>query len=244
MTRWSELSWTEVAEQVARTPFVLLPFGAVEEHGPHLPLGTDVYAAAGLASRIAERADLIELPVMPYGQVWSLEHFDGSLSVSDATLVQLVVEIAAGLKRAGVRGIVLFSAHLGNAAALKKAGRALAEAGGLPAIALTYPGLSAVAAQVRESAESHPGIMHADELETSIMLALEPERVRMDRAVAEYPAYPEHFDVAAIRWDEVSRTGVFGDPTVATAEKGEQLVEHVVATAVRLIASWKSEVGG
>lgn len=242
MTRWLDLSWPEVTDAVSRQPFALLPFGAVEEHGPHLPLGTDVFAANGLAERIAERADLLELPVMPYGQVWSLEHFDGSLSVSDATLVQLVVELAGGLRRVGVQGLVLLSAHLGNAAALKKATRALEESGGLPAIALTYPGLSAVAAEVRERPESHPSIMHADELETSIMLALDPDRVRMDQAVAEYPDYPAHFDVAAVRWDTVSRTGVFGDATAATRDKGEQIVDRVVDAATRLIDSWKKEV--
>ena len=242
MTAWSDLSWPEVAATVARQPFALLPFGAVEEHGPHLPLGTDAYAARELAALIADRADLLELPVMPYGQVWSLEHFDGSLSVSDATLVQLVVELAGGLERAGIRGLVLLSAHLGNAAALKKATRVLEERGGIPAIALTYPGLAAVSARVREAPESHPAIMHADELETSIMLALAPEHVRMDRAVAEYPDYPAHFDVAAIRWSEVSDTGVFGDATAASAQKGQQIVHHVVETATHLIASWKAEV--
>jgi creatinine amidohydrolase len=242
MTRWDELSWPEVQETVACTPWALLPFGAIEEHGPHLPLGTDALVAGSLASRIAEAADLLELPVMPYGQVWSLEHFDGSLSVDDATLVALVLGVADGLQRAGVKGLVLLSAHLGNAAALKRATRALEERGGLPAIALTYPGLAAAAAQVRQAPESHPAIMHADELETSIMLALHPAAVAMDRAVAEYPEYPAHFDVGAVRWDTVSETGVFGDATAATTEKGELIVTHVVDTAVAIIDGWKREV--
>lgn len=240
--RWQDLSWPELADAVRERPVALLSFGAVEEHGPHLPLGTDVLAAAGLASRIAEAAELIELPVMPYGQVWSLEHFPGSLSVADETLVALVISVASGLERVGVRGLVLLSAHLGNAAALKKAVRLLEERAGLPAIALTYPGLAQVAATVRESPESHPSIMHADELETSILLELAPEAVRMDRAVAEYPRYPGHFDVAAVRWHEVSVSGVFGDPTSATAAKGRTIVEHVVATAAGLITDWKANL--
>lgn len=242
MTRWQELTWPEVRDTVARTPYALLPFGAIEEHGPHLPLGTDALIAGSLAGRIAAAADLIELPVMPYGQVWSLEHFDGSLSVSDDTLVSLVLGVAEGLRRTGIRGLVLLSAHLGNAAALKKATRALEERGGLPAIALTYPGLAAVAAQVRQAPESHPAIMHADELETSVMLALHPEEVTMERAVSEYPAYPPHFDVGAVRWHTVSRSGVFGDATAATAHKGEVIVDHVVATAVSIINGWKKEL--
>jgi creatinine amidohydrolase len=81
--------------------------------------------------------------------------------------------------------------------------------------------------------------MHADELETSIMLALRDDVVRMDRAVTEYPDYPAHFDVAPVRWDTISETGVFGDATAATAEKGRRIVDHVMATAVRLITAWK-----
>ena len=184
MVRWQDLTWPEVGRTVSETPIALLPFGAIEEHGPHLPLGTDALAAGSLASLICDAADVIELPVMPYGQVWSLEHFDGSLSVSDDTLISLVLELAQGLERVGVKGLVLLSAHLGNAAALKKASRALEERGGIPALVLTYPGLSAVAREVREAPESHPAIMHADELETSIMLALHPDQVRMDDAVA------------------------------------------------------------
>jgi creatinine amidohydrolase len=239
MVRWNDLTWPEVHDAVAATPFVLLALGAVEEHGPHLPLGTDTFAAEAFSGRIAEAAGLIELPVLPYGQVWSLEHFDGSLSISDETLVALITEIAGGLERVGVKGLVLYSAHLGNTAAMKKAARALEEAGGLPAISMAYPGLAAVSAQVRESAQSHPTIMHADELETSILLALRGDVVHMDRAVAEYPEFPSHFDSAPVRWDTVTTSGVFGDATVATAAKGELIVDHVVQTAAAIITDWK-----
>jgi creatinine amidohydrolase len=239
MVRWNDLTWPEVQDAVAATPFVLLALGAVEEHGPHLPLGTDTFAAEAFSSRIADAAGLIELPVLPYGQVWSLEHFDGSLSISDETLVSLITEVAGGLERVGVKGLVLYSAHLGNTVAMKKATRALEEAGGLPAISMAYPGLAAVAAQVRESAESHPSIMHADELETSILLAIRGDVVHMDRAVAEYPDLPSYFDSAPVRWDTVTTSGVFGDATVATAAKGELVVDHVVRTAAAIITEWK-----
>ena len=239
MVRWTDLTWPEVQDAVAATPFALLSLGAVEEHGPHLPLGTDTFAAEAFSGRIAEAAGLIELPVLPYGQVWSLEHFDGSLSISDETLVALITEIAGGLERVGVKGLVLYSAHLGNTAAMKKATRALEERGGLPAISMAYPGLAAVSAQVRESAQSHPTIMHADELETSILLALRGDVVHMDRAVAEYPEFPSYFDSAPVRWDTVKTSGVFGDATVATAAKGELIVDHVVRTAAAIITEWK-----
>ncbi len=242
MTRWNDLTWPEVRDAVAGTPWALLCLGAVEEHGPHLPLGTDTYAAEGFAPRLAAAADLIELPVLPFGQVWSLERFDGSLSVSDETLVALVVELADGLRRNGVRGLVLFSAHLGNVAAMRKATRRLAEDGGLPALAMAYPGLAEIAAEVRTTPTSHPAIVHADEIETSVLLALRPDVVRMDQAVREYPHYPEHFDHAAVRWDTVSASGVFGDATAATARTGERVVDHVVDTAARIVRTWKESL--
>lgn len=242
MTKWNDLTWPDVADAVEQTPWALLTFGAVEEHGPHLPLGTDTYAAEQLSSLIADAAGLIELPVMPFGQVWSLEHFDGSLSISDETLVKLITELADGLHRVGIKGLVLFTAHLGNAAALKKATRVLEESGGLPALALSYPGLATIAAQVRESPQSHSAIMHADELETSVLLALRGDVVQMDRAVSEYPSYPGHFDNAPVRWDTVSESGVFGDATAATAEKGALIVDHVVATSATIIAAWKESL--
>jgi creatinine amidohydrolase len=240
---WAALRWPEVAEATRARPVALLPFGAVEEHGPHLPLGTDIDVADALADRICAAASLIRLPTMPYGQVWSLAQFPGSLSVSDEILIGLVTDLADGLRRGGVTGLVLFTAHLGNVAALRAASRALADAGGLPALTLAYPGLDQVAPLVAESPRSHPSIMHADELETSVMLALHPLRVDMDRAVAEYPEYPADFGMAPVRWDQLSRSGVFGDATAATAEKGEKIVSHVVATACEVISTWRDRVG-
>lgn len=243
VTTWADLRWPQVREAAAAKPVALLPFGAIEEHGPHLPLGTDIVAADGLADRICAAAGLIRLPTMPYGQVWSLAHFPGSLSVRDELLVGLITDVAEGLRRGGIRGLVLFTAHLGNVAALRTASRALADGGGLPAIALAYPGLEQVGEEVRDTPRSHPSIMHADELETSVMLALDPGSVDMERAVAEYPQYPPDFQMAPSRWDTLSDSGVFGDATAATAGKGERIVAHVVATACTVVGAWRDRIG-
>lgn len=237
--RWAELNWPDMPAAVARHPVALLPIGAIEEHGPHLPLGTDWYVAESLAAMVATSAELLLLPALPYGQVWSLEHFPGSLSIHDETLSAVLREIISGLARTGVRGVVLLNAHLGNAAAIKTTLRTLTDDTTMQALGLTYPGLAQVEREVAETKRSHPSIMHADELETSVMLALHPERVAMDRAAAEYPEYPEDFDAAAIRWHEISKSGVFGDPTAATAAKGDRIVAHVVDAAVGLIRAWR-----
>jgi creatinine amidohydrolase len=243
MTEWAGLRWPEVEAATDERPVALLPFGAVEEHGPHLPLGTDITIADDLADRICAAAGLLRLPTMPYGQVWSLAHFPGSLTVRDEVLIGLITDLADGLRRGGVSGLVLFTAHLGNVAALRTASRALADSGGLPAIALAYPGLDEVAADVSESPRSHPSIMHADELETSVMLAVDPRSVDMDRAVAEYPKYPPDFGLAPSRWDALSTSGVFGDATVASAEKGGKIIDHVVTRACEVIEAWRWRVG-
>jgi creatinine amidohydrolase len=240
---WAALRWPEVRDATVARPVALLPFGAVEEHGPHLPLGTDIQVADALADRICAAAGLLRLPTMPYGQVWSLAHFPGSLSVRDELLVGLVTDLADGLRRGGVTGLVLFTAHLGNVTALRAASRALADAGGLPAIALAYPGLEQVAESVRDAPGSHPSIMHADELETSVMLALHPDSVDMDLAVAEYPRYPPDFGMAPARWDTLSSSGVFGDATAASAGKGGKIVAHVVASACEIIGAWRERTG-
>ena len=142
---WAELRWPDVKDATADRSVALLPFGAVEEHGPHLPLGTDIVIADALADRICAAAGLLRLPTMPYGQVWSLAHFPGSLTVRDELLVGLITDLADGLRRGGVTGLVLLTAHLGNVAALRAASRVLADTGGLPAIVLAYPGLDEVA---------------------------------------------------------------------------------------------------
>ena len=107
---------------------------------------------------------------------------------------------------------------------------------------MAYPGLSTIIPQVNEAPQSHPAIMHSDEIETSIMLHLREQCVQMDKAVREYPIYPAHFDNAPVRWDTVSSTGVFGDATAATADKGERVVEHVVGVARGIIEQWKAAV--
>ncbi|MFV0253325.1 MAG: creatininase family protein [Beutenbergiaceae bacterium] len=242
MTAWNDLTWPQVRAAVDAQPWALLTLGAVEEHGPHLPLGTDTMVARSFSTRLAQSAGLLELPTMPYGQVWSLKNFDGSLSISDTTLMRLIMELADGLQRVGVRGLVLFSAHLGNVNAMKAAVRRLAEDGGLPALSLAYPGLNEIAEQVADSPRSHPHIMHADELETSVMLALHPQAVNMDAAVREYPDYPQHFDAASLRWDAVNASGVFGDATAATADKGSRIVDHVLASATSIIGSWRDSL--
>jgi creatinine amidohydrolase len=238
MIEWAALPWTEV-EQVARRRVALLPVGAIEEHGPHIATGADWHAAAELGRRVADAAGLVLLPALPYGQVWSLADYPGSLSVSNETLVAVLTDIGTGLRLAGIAGLVVLSCHLGNVTAMKEAARRLSEQG-LDSLYLFYPGLAEASATVRTTTEISKEIVHADEIETSIFLELVPEDVDMTKAAAEWPELPEYLHSSPERWRNFSSSGVFGDPTAASAEKGRAIVVRVEQRAVELIGAWRA----
>jgi creatinine amidohydrolase len=242
LIEWSRLTWEQSADAVQRRPFAILPLGALEEHGPHMTIGSDCRAAEELAARLARDAECILLPPFAYGQVWSLKSFPGSLTIRHETLVALLVDICESLGAKGFKGVVGLTAHLGNMTAMKLAARSLYDTGAVPLLTLFYPGLEEAAARVCESKRAHPSIIHADEIETSLLLALAPECVDMDKAVREYPSFPQEFDARALPWDAVSKTGVFGDATKASAEKGRQMLDAVVRQALQIIEAFKKGV--
>lgn len=242
LVEWGRLTWPEAREAVAAMPVALLPIGAVEQHGPHMTLAADALAAESLGRLIAQRTGVVLLPTLPYGQVWSLSSFPGSLSISNDTLQRVLVDLVSALGRQGFRAVVLLSGHLGNMTAMKEAAREVFTRSGPKTYFLFYPGLSEAAAGVTESAPSHGGIMHADETETSLLLALAPEAVHLERAVAEYPNYPPDFDVTPYMWEAVSSSGVFGNATLASAQKGQRLVSGVLERTVPLIEQLIAEV--
>lgn len=219
----------------ATTP-VVLPLGAIEAHGPHLPLETDNLLAARYGARLAEGSGGYVLPVLPYGQVFSLGDFPGSLSVSNESLSRVVIEVGEGLYRQGTRIFVIFSAHLGNMVAMKEAARHLfALHADYRVLHMFYPDLQKLSAQVREGPSAHSTYVHACEIETSLMLYLAPEYVDMSKAINVEPVLPPDADYTPTPWSEFSDTAVLGDAKLATREKGKFLVEETLKRAISLI---------
>jgi len=241
MIDWARLTWPEAQAAAARMPVAILPTGAIEAHGPHMTLEADNRAADALARRLAERTGAVLLPLLPYGQVWSLSRFPGSLSISNETLKALICDLGRSLAGQGFAVLAIVNGHLGNATALKEAARALYGQVPLRVLHLFYPGLHEAATGVLERPRSHPAIVHADELETSLLLDLAPECVQMEKAVAEYPEYPPDFDVTPQYWDGVCRSGVFGDATAATQAKGEHILAAVLERMVALVERAQAE---
>ena len=227
----------EVSELLARRPVALLPLGAVENHGEHLPLATDNLLADGVARQVAARVpDSVVLPPLPYGQVWSTSAYAGTISLTLETMVAALYEIGASLFAQGVPLLAFVNGHMGNLDAMKLAARRLHDEHGMKVLSLTYPGIGEISRAVLEEERIHPSYFHACELETSYMLHLAPEHVRIELARANRPTLPPDIDVSPTPWHTFSPDSpVLGDPTLATAEKGRAIIDVAVARIVELI---------
>jgi creatinine amidohydrolase len=247
---WTDMTWEEIAGagETARRWIAVLPLAAVEQHGPHLPLGVDSFIAEGYLSRVFDilPADLPAtfLPLQRIGV--SIEHgeYAGTLSLSAATAVAAWTEIGESLARAGVRKLVLVTSHGGNVAAMELVARDLRARFGMLAVTVGWRRFG-YPQETFSSEEKRHGI-HGGDIETSIMLAARPDTVRMNKAVR---ATPASLDMAReFKWLSASRpaefawmtqdlhaTGALGDATLATAAKGEAALLHGARAFVELL---------
>lgn len=229
------LTAEEAGEAIRGLRVCIQPLGSTEQHGPHLPVGTDNYLAWELALRVAQRVGAVVLPVLPYGQVWSGAHYPGTISLGEETVVSLLCDVVESLARQGARTVALLSAHMGNLSPAQRAARRLKDRVDVRVLVFAYPRVRQVAEGITQSALWQETIFHAGEIETSLLLAVRPEACRMDRAICSYPDAPPNLEFEAFRWDEFNPSGVFGDATVATAEKGEALLARwtaIIADAI------------
>jgi creatinine amidohydrolase len=227
-----EMTMNEFAAGLERTRTVLIPFGATEEHGPHLPLATDTLHAAAVGRRLSERRPIFIAPPVPYGVCRSTADHPGTLSIRTATLRALAIDIVDALYRQGLRNFILLTGHAGgtHTSTLLDAGEELLQRYDDARVAVLTEYMLA-AREGRGIIES-PDDSHAGEIETSRMLHMHPQMVK-GSAEREYPQFPVGILVRDKRrfW----ANGVWGDPTLATAEKGARLEEAVVGALERLV---------
>jgi creatinine amidohydrolase len=230
--------WPVVAEHLRRSSgLAILPFGALEQHGPHLPLGTDTITAAHLAGAIADQLDAVLLPAVNYGDTWNNAGYPGTISLSPATVTAIAVDIGHAVIASGGKALVVVNGDWGNRGPLYSAMRILTE-DGIPAIVLDYPGMDDAIAAVRESRPAAPGLNHAEEIETSILLSLAPDLVHTDRYVAEYPDFPGDFGTRPMQLHPFSKSGVFGDPATASAAKGETILAATLDASLSVLSDF------
>jgi creatinine amidohydrolase len=235
-------TWPDIQAAWQSGKIAILPFGAQEEHGPHCPLSTDTRMADGFAARLAAELDAVLLPAIPYGETWSTSGFPGTISLSPETIRSIVLDIGRSLHDQGVRALVIINGHFGNRAPIELACRELKSGLAFPVLLVDYPGMEQLAQEICDSAPAAPSFYHADEVETSIMLALAPGDVRMERAAAEYPVFPPTFGAEPILLNTFCCSGVFGDPRPATAEKGEKLLQGLTEKSLVLIRRFLEEI--
>ncbi len=216
---------------MASNPLVILPVGALEAHGPHLPLGADQIQAEATAASVAERVDALIAPTVPYGSAPGARRFPGTVSLSLSDLEGHVRGVLSELARSGIRRILVLSGHAerGHMAALREAAdEAVRASPGLRVVVLSdYDFVYELRGRDSPATDGHAGL-----LETSRLLALAPETVGPDRPVVENrrsPFLPGSGTEA--EWPE----SVIGDTRPASAELGRRVQAHVVDRTVETV---------
>jgi len=226
----------------------VLPVGTIEQHGPHLPLVTDVLTASEMSRRAVERIpeEAILMPAVYYAFNEHHLDFPGTIAVEGPTFINYVTDIGRSLAHHGFRKILLVNGHGSNVPFLDVAARNITNR--TEAICALIPWWSLVPkelfAELRESAWPG-GMAHGCELETSVLLHLRGDLVQFDKAQPDFPSQRSEFfywDLQAASpvffqefFSRYSKTGTLGDPTKATAEKGRRFVEAVVDRLIALI---------
>jgi mycofactocin system creatininase family protein len=211
-----EATWPEVARR-APTAVLVVPLGSTEQHGPHLPLSTDTDIAMALADRLAQaRSDVLVAPAVPYGSSGEHAGFPGTLSIGQAALEQLIIELVRSAD--DFAGVVLVSAHGGNVRAVQ---RAMAT-------------LGAEGRRITAWSPSDYRDAHAGRSETSLLLALDARRVRVEAAepgaTDPLAGLMTALRIGGVR--TVSPNGVLGDPRGASAEEGRALLDALVGQLI------------
>jgi creatinine amidohydrolase len=248
-----ELTQPEIKAQFERHPLVILPCGSVEQHGAHLPTGTDIFAANSVSHAVAELMDGVVLPGGPLGVTPMHMPFEATITLSPETYQRVVIETCVSTAKHGARKLLIVNWHEGNIASLQLAAEALHR---------TH-GMSVVIAQACYVAEelwgpSCNGLTHAGEIEALAILPDHGHLVHLDRVErASEKRQGAHMDklrrtrafvpiLTDIR--SIAPTGWYGDPAPATAERGRRMIadiaEAIAKEATQIFAQLEGVQGG
>ncbi|HEU5018048.1 MAG TPA: creatininase family protein [Pseudolabrys sp.] len=227
-----ELTQPEVAAQLKANPLVLLPTGSVEQHGPHLPTGTDTFAANVIAAAVAERMDGLVLPATPFGVTPMHMPFEGTITLTPDTYMRIVTETCVSTARHGAKRLLILNWHEGNIPSLAIAAEALHREHGMSVVTVQ-------ACYVAEElyGKTCNGLTHGGEIEALAVLAYRPELVHLDRI--DYSSDHSHghkmdklrrtrsYQPVLTDIRSIAATGWFGSPQHATAEKGLRMLDDI-----------------
>jgi creatinine amidohydrolase len=248
--RYGEMTWPEIKAAAAQKRVAIVPIATLEDHGLHLPVDTDLLLCSAVceaaASRVPDRVALVP----PINHGYSPHHMDfpGALTIGAKTLIDYGVDVCRSLAYHGFTRILLVNGHGSNTPFTDVIARLTVVETGALAAAVNYwaaPGVREAAEAIRES-DQIGGMNHACEFETSLYLALRPDLVDMSKAIRELSHRPSKnywTDLIAgdgplammEYWSQLSETGVMGDPTKATAEKGRVLLDACAGGIAELV---------
>lgn len=243
----AELTWPEAKKRFSEVDVALLPVGAIEQHGPHLPLDTDSFDADYFARQVAARCSdpkPIVLPLIPYGVSYHHDEFSGTISVGNETLSRFVYDVGMSAARHGIKKLVIVNGHGGNSPTLNFAAQMInRDAHILVAVDSGETSDVDIDAMI-----DTPNDVHAGEIETSTTLAIRPHLVQMDKAEKSVPSFSSRYlnftSQRGISWyaytHRISANGTMGDPTKANAEKGKKMWEIMIEHLVNLVEDLKS----
>lgn len=216
-------TWAECEEIFRTVGGIVVCAGSVEQHGLHLPLGTDTILTEAIVEQVCENTGLYYYPCTTYGQVWSAKDFPGTVSISQPVLEAYLEQCVRSIRRFTDVPVFLYSFHKGNAGALKNVIRTLYDREGWENVyALDNPSLEKDAKALLTTPVWN-GVWHAGELETALMLHVAGELVQMDKATCEFPEMPWDYRLRSVPWKQFLKSGAFGDTTAATGHLGEKL---------------------
>jgi creatinine amidohydrolase len=232
----AELAWDRVAQRLSAGAAAILPIGAgAKQHGLHMTMATDQVFAEYFADVLAEKIDALIWPTLTYGAYPAFIAYAGSASLSDAAFQAVVTEIVDGLLGFGARRVLILDTGLSTLKPVEAAMRAASDPSRLRHLKVfAGPRFVATVSAIKEQ----PYGSHADEIETSLMLAIAPERVDMTRA-APCPFSPTGPSRGPLSPDDptspnYSPSGSFGDPTLASAEKGRKVFAAILEDLVEM----------
>ncbi|MCJ7679737.1 MAG: creatininase family protein, partial [Candidatus Aminicenantes bacterium] len=242
-----ELTWPEAKMRFREVDVALLPVGAIEQHGPHLPLDTDAFDADYLAKRVAENCSFpkpLVFPLVPYGVSYHHEDFSGTMSVSPRTLSLIIYDIGICAARNGIKKLVIINGHGGNIPSLQFAAQMINR----DAFIFTCVETGETSDKDIQELSETPNDVHAGEIETSTTMAVRPDAVRHDRIKKFIPRFSSRYldfsSKRSVEWyartSKISASGVLGDPTKATREKGEIMWDHMIRHLVEFVEDLKS----
>lgn len=222
-----DLTWPQAEKVLTPETIVVIPIGAEsKEHGPHLELKNDFLMAEWLKNQVLKQSNVVVAPTVNYHYYPAFVEYPGSTTLRLETARDLVVDICKSLARYGPKKFYVLNTGVSTARPLRMSAELLAKDG----ITMRFTDLLKVNETVEKQVQKEEGGTHADELETSMMLVIAPETVDMKKAVKDYhPSGKGGLSRDPNGPGDYSASGVFGDPTLATREKGEILLRGLVA---------------